>query len=338
MESAVNLNEMSSGLGISGNKVSTTCGFELVQRAKETIRKQSAQIEALAENLDTNFSHAVKLILECKGRVIISGMGKSGLIGKKIAATFASTGTASYFIHPAEAFHGDLGMIQKDDIVLLITNSGETEEVLKLLPSLKCFGNKVLAMTGNMNSTLAKHADVTINVGVERELCPNNLAPTSSTTATLVMGDALAISLINERNFQPRDFALFHPGGSLGRRLLTKVKDVMIKDNLPLVDLDEKMSEVILKMTNGRLGLAIVHNPEGVLQGVITDGDLRRALAAGIDLKNATAQEMMTGSPITISEEAQLSEGESLMRDAHIKHVVALNEHGYISGILEFFQ
>lgn len=308
-----------------------------VMEAYDSVLEQSRQVQRLAQFINDDFKSAVDLVHNCKGRLIISGMGKSGLIGKKIAATMASTGTSSFFVHPGEAFHGDLGMIRPEDVVLLITNSGETEEVIKLIPSLKRFGNSIIGMTGNIDSTLAKHADVALNVSVEREVCPNNLAPTSSTTATLVMGDALAVALINMSDFQPRDFAQFHPGGSLGRKLLTKVKDVMQSENLPFVNLDSPTDEVIMQMSNGRLGMAIVMQNDK-LQGVVTDGDLRRALAAGIDFKTSTAKEMMSAAPITINENSMVSEGEELMRNAHIKQVVVCNVNGEISGVLEFFQ
>ncbi len=308
-----------------------------VTEAHNSVLEQSRQIQRLAQFVNQEFLQAVQLIHECSGRLIISGMGKSGLIGKKIAATMASTGTSSFFVHPGEAYHGDLGMIRPEDVVLLITNSGETDEVIKLIPSLKAFGNKIIGMTGKMESTLAKHADITLNVSVEREVCPNNLAPTSSTTATLVMGDALAVALINMSEFKPRDFAQFHPGGSLGRKLLTKVKDVMATENLPLVASTENISDVIMTMTNGRLGLAIVMENSQLL-GVITDGDLRRALAAGINFKEAQAKEMMSSAPITINENSMVSDGEELMRGAHIKQVVVCNDAGDITGILEFFQ
>ncbi len=308
-----------------------------VLESYNSVLEQSRQIQRMAQFINDDFKKAVELIHNCTGRLIISGMGKSGLIGKKVAATMASTGTSSFFVHPGEAYHGDLGMIRPEDIVLLITNSGETDEVIKLIPSLKAFGNKIIGLTGKMESTLAKHADITLNVSVEREVCPNNLAPTSSTTATLVMGDALAVALINMSEFQPKDFAQFHPGGSLGRKLLTKVKDVMSTDNLPFVAAQENISNVIMMMTNGRLGLAIVMQDNQLL-GVITDGDLRRALAAGIDFKNAQAKEMMSAAPITINENAMVADGEELMRGAHIKQVVVCNDSGGISGILEFFQ
>lgn len=308
-----------------------------VIEAHDSILEQSRQIQRLAQFIDLQFEQAVKIIYESKGRLIISGMGKSGLIGKKIAATMASTGTSSFFVHPGEAFHGDLGMIRPEDVVLLITNSGETEEVIKLIPSLKSFGNIIIGMTGRSDSTLAEHSDVTLNVSVEREVCPNNLAPTASTTAALVMGDALAVALINMSGFQPMDFAMFHPGGSLGRKLLTKVKDVMVKDDLPFVSKTETMRNVIMIMTISRLGFALVMEDEA-LQGVITDGDLRRALAEGIEMNTATAESMMSYAPITIKENSMVADGEEIMRNAHIKQVVVTNEKDEVTGVLEFFQ
>lgn len=308
-----------------------------VIEAHDSILEQSRQIQRLAQFVDEQFKLAVNAIHNCKGRLIISGMGKSGLIGKKIAATMASTGTSSFYVHPGEAFHGDLGMIRPEDIVLLITNSGETDEVIKLIPSLKNFGNTIIGMTGKMDSTLAQHADITLNVSVEREVCPNNLAPTASTTATLVMGDALAVALIHMSDFKPMDFAMFHPGGSLGRKLLTKVKDVMVKNDLPFVKPSDTMHSVIMTMTNSRLGLAMVMQ-EDELIGVITDGDLRRALAEGVDLKVATAKQTMSVAPITIQEDAMVADGEEQMRSAHIKQIIVKNSEDFVTGVLEFFQ
>lgn len=308
-----------------------------VLEAHDSVLEQSSQIQRLAQFIDEQFKLAVDAIHNCKGRLIISGMGKSGLIGKKIAATMASTGTSSFYVHPGEAFHGDLGMIRPEDIVLLITNSGETDEVIKLIPSLKNFGNTIIGMTGKMDSTLAQHADIALNVSVEREVCPNNLAPTASTTATLVMGDALAVALIHMSDFKPMDFAMFHPGGSLGRKLLTKVKDVMVKNDLPFVNTNDTMHSVIMTMTNSRLGLAIVMQADELI-GVITDGDLRRALAEGVDLKIATAQQTMSLAPITIQEDAMVADGEEQMRLAQIKQIIVKNSDDRVTGVLEFFQ
>jgi arabinose-5-phosphate isomerase len=310
---------------------------QAVTEAHDSVLEQSRQVQRLAQFINPSFKQAVETIHNSKGRLIISGMGKSGLIGKKIAATMASTGTSSFFVHPGEAFHGDLGMIRPEDVVLLITNSGETEEVIKLIPSLKGFGNTIIGMTGNIDSTLAQHADITLNVSVEREVCPNNLAPTASTTATLVMGDALAVALIKLSDFKPMDFALFHPGGSLGRKLLTKVKDVMVKDDLPFVVPTQTMQNVIMTMTVSRLGFAMVMDGDE-LKGVITDGDLRRALATGIDVNTATAQDMMSVAPVSIQEDAMVADGEELMRGEHVKQVVVRNLQNQVCGVLEFFQ
>lgn len=311
--------------------------LDSIVEAHDSILEQSRQIQQLTQYINDDFKKAVELIHSSKGRLIISGMGKSGLIGKKIAATMASTGTSSFFVHPGEAFHGDLGMIQPEDVVLLITNSGETDEVVKLIPSFKRFGNKIIGMTGKSDSTLAAHSDVVLNIKVDKEVCPNNLAPTASTTATLVMGDALAVALINLSNFQPHDFAMYHPGGSLGRKLLTKVKDVMTKINLPIVTPEQTMDDVIMIMTQCRLGLAIVMEGND-LKGVITDGDLRRALAKGTDFGVTTASHMMSAAPITINENAMVADGEEQMRAAQVKQVIAVNNDQQVTGVLEFHQ
>lgn len=310
-----------------------------IEKSKQSILTQSLQIKNMAQHCEQSLEQALCLIAASTGRTIISGMGKSGHIGRKIAATMASTGTPSFFVHPAEAFHGDLGMIQPNDVVVLISYSGETDEILKLIPSLQSFGNKIIAITGNTTSSLAKNADATLNVKVDHEICPNNLAPTSSTTATLVMGDALAIGLIHLRDFKPHHFALYHPGGSLGKRLLTQVKDVMHFTDLPVVTMKQSMHDVILAMTSSRLGLAIVED-NGALQGIITDGDLRRSLVQYLDFKTLTAKDIMTVNPITISHEQRLIEAEQMMRDNHIKSVLVVddvNRHKVV-GVLEYFQ
>lgn len=304
---------------------------------KATLLQNSDALLHLIERIDHNVTDAVEIMLNCKGRVIISGMGKSGIIGKKMAATLASTGTPSYFVHPAEAFHGDLGMIRPKDVIFLISNSGETDEVIKLIPSLKHFGNKIISMVNNPESTMAKHADVVLDIHVEKEACPNNLAPTTSTTITLALTDSLAIALMKKRNFQPEHFAMFHPGGSLGRRLLTKVSDVMVKENLPFVTPNTSMNDVIMMMTESHLGLAIVIDNNALL-GVITDGDLRRALASGVDINKAIASDMLSTSVKTINANAKLQTGEELMREAQIKHLVVLNDIDRVVGVLEFFQ
>jgi arabinose-5-phosphate isomerase len=299
------------------------------------LRQASEAIGNLAERLDGAFNEAVELILNCQGRLIVSGMGKSGHIGKKIAATMASTGTTSFFVHPAEAFHGDLGMIRKNDVVLLISNSGETEEVIKLIPSLRSFGNRIISVANNPESTLAKNSDIYLDINVEKEACPNNLAPTTSTTVTLALGDALAVSLMKARNFQPEHFAAFHPGGSLGRRLLTRVKDEMMSENLPLVSKDTPLNEVVITMTQSLPGIALVVDERKNLLGVITDGDLRRTLLKGLDLNTTTAGDIMTNHPVTINENAMLVEAEDLMKEHSITKLVVVDQQEQVAGVLE---
>ncbi len=259
----------------------------------------------LAESLNSEFTRGVELILSSAGRVVVTGMGKSGIICQKIASTLASTGTPAFFLHPAEGIHGDLGMIMRGDVVIAISYSGETEEVVRILPVIKRLGAKLIAMSGNRASTLARTADVFLEVAVKEEACPLGLAPTASTTATLAMGDALAVALLVERGFKAEDFALFHPGGSLGKKLLLRVEDLMhTGDAVPLVSMQALMREALFVITSRGLGIAGVVDPRGVLAGVITDGDLRRALEKGIDILNTTAGELMTRNPkrITSSE------------------------------------
>ena len=264
-----------------------------LQIAQQTLDTEIEALKAMRARLDGRISQAVDLVLEMRGRVVVVGMGKSGIIGQKIAATLASTGTPAFFVHPGEAFHGDLGMIKPIDVALLISNSGETEEVLRILPFLEYQQNKIVAMTGKMDSTLATHADVVLDVGVEREACKNNLAPTCSTTNTLAMGDALAVALTVQRGFQPEDFARFHPGGSLGRRLLTRVCDVMQKGKLPVCAPDASFRDVVNAITYGRMGLTLVME-NAVLRGIITDGDLRRAFESQGDVNALKAEQMMS--------------------------------------------
>jgi arabinose-5-phosphate isomerase len=328
-------NDINASAGLA-NKPSELQLASAVNKAKQSIVEQSQQIKLLAAQLNSAFKRAVSLIAGSDGRLIISGMGKSGHIGKKIAATMASTGTPAYFVHSGEAYHGDLGMFQPNDLVLLLSHSGETDEVLKLIPSLKNFGNKIISISGSENNTLARHSDVAILAKVDKEICPNNLAPTSSTTATLVMGDALAVALMNLRGFSPHHFALYHPGGSLGRKLLTQVKDVMHSQSLPFVDVSETMNNVIMTMTTSTLGLAIVTQNKA-LQGVITDGDLRRALVDQVDFSTTKAADLMTVNPVTIAHSAMLVDAEAMMREHHIKQML-VTENSTTVGVLEFFQ
>lgn len=303
--------------------------------ANETLDLYIQSIQQLNSRLAEDFNQAVEMILHCQGRLIVSGIGKSGLVGQKMVATFASTGTPSFFLHPTEAFHGDLGMLKPIDIIILISNSGETDEVNKLIPSLKGFGNKIIAMTGNPHSTLGKHADLVLNIGVEREACPNNLAPTTSALVTMALGDALAIALIKARDFKAEDFARFHPGGSLGRKLLCRVRDVM-QTNLPIARPATNFSDILTVMNKGRMGVAIVMENHR-LQGIITDGDIRRTLSKfGTDSLAKTAEQIMTRNPKTIEETAFLAKAEERMKELHIHSLLAVNEQNEVTGIIEF--
>ncbi len=304
--------------------------------AKDALNAQAQAISRLADRIDGEFQRAVELILSCKGRAAVCGMGKSGLIGQKMVATFASTGTPSLFLHPAEAFHGDLGMLKPIDVVILISYSGETEEVVKLIPSLKSFGNPIIAMTGNGQSTLARHADIWLDISVEREVCPNNLAPTTSTLATMAMGDALAVALIEALDFKPMDFARYHPGGSLGRKLLTRVRDVM-HSPAPVVTPATSFHNCLLVMTQSRLGMAVVMDGANLV-GIVTDGDLRRALLGNENVVREQVASFMTANPHTISAEAQLSEAEAYMLDNKIRALaVRAEEGGAVVGVVEIF-
>ncbi len=304
--------------------------------AKESLTEQAKALVRMADELGEEFEKAVQLILQTKGRVVVCGMGKSGLVGKKMTATFASTGTPSFFMHPAEAFHGDLGMLAREDLLILISYSGETDEILNLLPSIKHFGNKIISIVGNNQSTMAKHSDIVLNVRVEREVCPNNLAPTTSTLATMGMGDALAVALIKERGFQAEDFARYHPGGSLGRRLLTRVKDVMHTRNLPIIHADVPLKDAVLAISEGRLGLVVIVEQQQV-KGIVTDGDLRRALVNRVDINQALIGDIMTENPITITPDMMLADAENLMLEKKIKALIVVDKNHQMSGILEIF-
>ncbi|MBZ7939655.1 KpsF/GutQ family sugar-phosphate isomerase [Campylobacter sp. W0014] len=310
--------------------------MEAIEIAKEVFKIEAESISDLASHLNEEFNQAIKFIFQAKGRCIVSGMGKSGHIGAKIAATLASTGTPSFFIHPGEALHGDLGMMTPEDVLIAISNSGETEELLKIIPVIKRRKITLIAMTGNLNSTLAKQADVCLDISVKKEACPLKLAPMSSTTATLVMGDALAAVLMKMKNFKPDDFALFHPGGSLGRKLLTKVKDLMVSKNLPIVHPNTEFNDLVNVMTSGKLGLCVVIENEKLV-GIITDGDLRRALKMSdkprFDFK---AKEIMSDNPKVIDADAMASEAEELMLKHKIKEIV-VGKEGKVVGIIQLY-
>lgn len=309
----------------------------LVAEARATVHEQAQAIADLAARIDVTFARAVGLLHATPGHVVVTGIGKSGIIGRKIAATLASTGTPSFFVHPAEAFHGDLGMITERDTVLMISYSGETEEIVRLLPHLSRVGTPLIALVGRVESTLGLAADVALDVSVEREACPNNLAPTNSTLAALAMGDALSVSLMRLRQFGADDFARLHPGGALGRRLHTRVKDVMSRRDLPVVAPTQSVRESLFTITRGRLGLALVFEGDA-LRGIVTDGDLRRAMQRHEDVLEVPVSEIMTAHPVTISEQALLVEAEKLMRRRKIKALVAVDDLGKVSGIVEIFQ
>lgn len=310
---------------------------EILHTALQTFDIEIQSLQRTASALGQSFVHAVQTIADSRGKVIVTGMGKSGHIGHKISATLASTGTQSFFMHPAEAYHGDLGMVGSDDIVLAISNSGETDEILKLIPYLRHNGNILIALTGNEKSTLARHAHIHIPIAITREACPLELAPTSSTTVTLALGDALAVSLMKVRGFREENFARFHPGGSLGKRLLTKVKDHMRTDRLPLVSPQSDLSTVISSMSEGRLGLAIVTEDLKAL-GIITDGDLRRLLERkGKEAFDLTASQIMTSHPKTISPEASLKQAEQFMISQKINTLIVQDDESKIAGVIQIY-
>jgi arabinose-5-phosphate isomerase len=272
--------------------------MSILEEAKKVIRIEAEALLALAESINGEFERAVELILASRGRVVVTGMGKSGLVGQKIASTMASTGTPAFFLHPAEGIHGDLGMIIKGDVVIAISNSGETEEVIRILPIIKRLGASLVAMTGSAGSTLARSGDVFLDISVKEEACPLGLAPTASTTATLAMGDALSVALLLQRGFKAEDFALFHPGGALGKKLILRVEDMMHKGNaVPLVTESTSMREALFVITSKGLGITGVTDAAGNLTGIITDGDLRRALEKGTDFLEHSAGQLMTRNP-----------------------------------------
>jgi arabinose-5-phosphate isomerase len=307
----------------------------ILQIARDSFIDQSRALTQIADRLGDKFVVAVNLIKATEGRVIVVGMGKSGHIGRKIAATLASTGTPSFFVHPSEAYHGDLGMITKNDVVILISYSGETEEVVRILPWLQRQGIPSIAMTGSATSTLGKNADVLLDVMVDKEVCPHNLAPTTSTTTTLVMGDALAVTLMNLRDFRPQDFAFFHPGGSLGRRLLTRVEDVMHKD-FPINHPDDSVRAVISTITRGRLGLTLVMDGSRIC-GIITDGDLRRSMNIHDDFRELKAKEIMFPTPVSVRVGTMFNDAEHLMREKKINSLLVLSADGYPVGVLQIY-
>ena len=308
---------------------------QLIETAQRTIRLEVEAVEQLNARIDASFVQACELILACKGRVVVVGMGKSGHIGRKIAATLASTGTAAFFVHPAEASHGDMGMITPDDVVLALSNSGTTSEIVTLLPLIKRLGITLISMTGNPSSVLAKAAAVNLDASVAIEACPLNLAPTSSTTASLVLGDALAIALLEARGFTAEDFAFSHPGGALGRRLLLKVEHVMhTGERLPSVLRGTSLRDALLEMTQKGLGMTVIVETDGRLAGIFTDGDLRRALDKGVDVRQTLIDEVMTVHGKTANAEMLAAEALKIMEDHKISSLVVIDEQELPIGAL----
>lgn len=311
--------------------------MKAIETALSLTQAYKLGIERFENMLGDEFSKAVKLMSKSSAHIIICGMGKSGLVGRKISSTLASTGTPSIFLHPSEAIHGDLGKVQKKSIVLLISYSGETGEIIALIPALKRLEVTIIALTGVKESTLASKSDIILDTSVDREACPLNLAPTTSSMITMVLGDALAVSLMEVKNFKQEDFALTHPGGSLGKRLLSSVKDEMKQNNLPFVEKQSTVQEVLVKMTEGRLGLALVGSKEK-LHGVITDGDIRRALIDNNQFSQLKAIDLMNKNPLTAFESDNLQVAEKRMREAKVQCLVVKNNINEVVGVIQIFE
>lgn len=298
---------------------------EIRKTAIRTLEIEADAVKKLVTHINDEYVRTIKAILACKGRIIVTGMGKSGHVGRKIAASFASTGTPAFFMHPAEAFHGDLGMVTANDMVIAISNSGESNEVVNILPIIKRIGAQIIAMSGKPNSTLGKNADYFIDISVEREACPLGLAPTASTTATLAMGDAMTISLMSSRNFTAQDFAVFHPGGALGRKLLLKVENVMHSgDDNPVISVHKTAKEALFLMTAKGLGATSIVDENGKFIGLVTDGDIRRMLAKGAEFLEEPVEELMTKNPVTITKDKMAAEALSIMEKHKPKPITVL--------------
>lgn len=310
----------------------------MLEQARQVLRMEAEAVLEQVERIDEHFKAAVEMIMACPGRTVITGMGKSGIIGRKMAATLASTGTPSFYLHPAEGIHGDLGMVTEGDVVIALSNSGETGEVLHILPSLRRIGAKLIAMVGNPNSTLAKNSDIVLNVGVTREACPLGLAPTSSTTAALAYGDALALVLLSKRKFTASQFAVFHPGGSLGRKLLLTVEDIMHSGTEnPLVKADISVQDALFVITDKGLGAVSVVDDDNKMLGVLTDGDIRRGLSKGVDFLKRPVTELMTVSPKTITKEKLAAQALHIMESNRPKPITVLpvvDAENHVIGLL----
>ena len=317
--------------------MTTLTSQDILDLARRTLSVEAEALNNMATLLGDEFIRAVNTILECNGKLIITGMGKSGLVGRKIAATLASTGTHSFYLHPGEAFHGDLGMISSEDIVVALSHSGETDEVLKIVPFIQSNGNTLISITGNQESTLAKNSHIHLNTGVKEEACILHLAPTTSTTAQLAMGDALAIALMQARDFTSMDFARLHPGGSLGRRLLMNVGNVMRRHDLPVVGMDCSATDMIHAMTRGGLGLIIICDGEKI-EGIVTDGDLRRAMESRqSEFFVIKAIDIATRSPKCIGANAKLIEAERIMTEHKVNSLLVTTEQGRLEGIIQIY-
>jgi arabinose-5-phosphate isomerase len=308
---------------------------DIIKNGKEVIRIEASAIADLQHSINEDFVNAVETIFSSKGRVVLTGMGKSGLIARKIVATLNSTGTAAIYLHPTDALHGDLGMVRSEDVVILISKSGETEEISNLLPMLKRMNVKLIAMSGNKESKLTKECDIFLNIAVKEEACPYDLAPTASTTATLALGDALAVSLLKKRNFTAKDFAFLHPGGSLGKRLSLKIKEVMITgERIPKVNVETSIKDVIFEITSKRLGTTCVLDGEEKLAGIITDGDLRRLLEKTLDISGLYAKDVMTSNPKVLNEDYLASFALQQMENFKITSLVITDKSNKPVGII----
>lgn len=310
--------------------------INVIKRAKEVLEIEAQAIKALKNRLGKDFVKAVELVIKCKGRVVVSGMGKTGIIAQKFSATLASTGTPSLFLHTAEAIHGDLGKVTGDDVIIILSNSGSTEEMKQLLPILKKIGSPIISLTGNTKSILAKYSDVVLDVSVKKEACPLGLAPTASTTASLAMADALAVCLLERKSFKEKDFAFFHPGGALGRRLLLTVEDIMRKGQAnAIVGENKKVSQVLFAITRARAGSAIVVDKQGKLKGIFTDGDLRRHLGSDKDLPNRQIREVMTKNPTVVKKDMLAAEAMRILQAKRIDEVPVVDKFMRPQGLLD---
>jgi len=313
--------------------VNTLSEQEILKSAEEVLMLEASSIKRIAERLDSSFEQAINILYNCKGRVIVTGMGKSGLVGKKISATLSSTGTPSFFLHPAESTHGDSGVITKQDVVLAISNSGETAELLQLLPFIKRMGVEMIAMTGKSESTLSQKSEVTLDISVEKEACPHNLAPTASTTVTLAMGDAIAVCLLKKRKFSAEDFFQFHPSGALGKKLLWKVEDLMISgDKLPVIEAEMLFKTAIPLISEKGLGLAVIIDKQGKLEGILTDGDIRRAVQKYDNISDLTVNDVMTKNPKSVKKDDLAASALQIMEKYSITSLVVQN--GTFDGII----